>query len=962
MLHPQCKRCRTARKLVVNPGAGGVISPEIVENAIGLRYNGWAKEKIRWNEVSIVTNAKEKLNVIVNAQLMDEWDWKKNNELGLEPSKITYGSGKKAWWKCGKGHEWIASIKSRTTGNTGCPICDGKIILPGFNDLATWCKKNNKQFLLDEWDYEINNSLTPQTVAPKAGKKVWWKCKKGHSWHASVIKRTDGRGCPICANRLIYAGINDLATWCRENNRIDLLEEWDYEENKSLTPEMISKASGKKVWWQCKNGHSYSTTVAHRVKDKSGCPVCAGNIIENGFNDFATWCKKNKMQDLLEEWDYDSNKGISPQTIAPKTSKKVWWKCDLGHKYIASVAQRTDRRSFCPICAGKKVEKGFNDLTTWCLDNNRQNLLDEWDYEKNGVITPEIVTKAARKRIWWKCRNNHSWSASLTSRTSQDIGCPYCSNKKVLAGFNDFKTWCQDNNRNSLLNEWDNEKNESLTPEMVTRASNKKVWWRCEKGHSWYVQVCNRTTGNTGCPFCSGLGTSFPEQAVAFYLSKSFRIKQRHKIDGFEYDVFLEEYNIGIEYDGIFYHSKERTKRREKQKDSFSQKQGIVLLRIKECKIKVANENNIIFYPVTKSKAVYLDTEFNNVILSLMERLEFITGVKAYSDIDTVRDELLIRERYSTTSKEERLSTIRPDLILEWNEDKNRGLSPDCFTLGSNTKVWWKCNKGHEWEASIHNRALSNTGCPICNGKIILPGFNDLATWCNDHGKKSLLDEWDYKKNENITPQIVAAKTSKKVWWKCEKGHSWQAQICNRTAGNCCPVCMNRIVLAGYNDFASWCGENNRQDLLDEWDNSKNKGFSPSSVGPNTKKKVWWRCKKGHQWQSTVQNRKKGQGCPVCSHHKVQTGFNDLETWCIQNGKQYLIDEWDFGKNGSITPNIIARSSHKKTWWICKMGHSWQAVVNSRTQLGSGCPVCSGRITQEKSIECADSCKPKNNA
>ena len=873
--------------------------------------------------------------------LLDEWDYEKNGTI--TPEMVARGSGKKAWWKCERGHEWETSIKNRTMANSGCPICDGKIILQGFNDLATWCMKNDKTYLLDEWDYEKNGELTPQSVAPKTSRKVWWRCEKGHHWQASVLKRSDGRGCPVCSNRLICTGINDLATWCREHNRQDILDEWDYEKNGDLTPQSMAPKTSKKVWWRCDEGHSFTATVAHRVKDKSGCPVCAGNTVQAGFNDFATWCNKNNRLYLLDEWDYEKNGDLTPQTVAPKTSKRVWWKCDKGHSYEAPIAQRTDKDCACPICAGQEVKIGFNDFATWCTGNDKTYLLDEWDYDNNGILTPEMVTKSTGRRVWWRCSKGHSWSATLASRTYKDIGCPYCSNRKVLSGYNDFKTWCEQNNRRSFLNEWDYEKNDTVSPDMVTKASNKRVWWKCEKGHSWSVPICTRTGDNTGCPFCSGSGTSFPEQAVAYYVSKSFSIKQRYKIKGFEFDVFLEEYSIGIEYDGIFYHSKERVINREKQKDSFSQSNGIKLIRIKENRDRTAIEGDTIFYSIAKSRAVYLDDAFNYALRLLMVRLEEITEVKTFKDIDTARDELLIRERYAFTSKEGSLAAIRPDLIQEWNTEKNRDLSPESFSVGSNMKVWWKCSKGHEWEASINNRSGRNTGCPICDGKIILRGFNDLATWCLNNDKMHLLDEWDYEKNGTLTPENVAAKVSKKVWWKCEKGHSWQARIGNRTNGNCCPVCANKIILPGFNDLASWCRDNNREDLLNEWDYEKNDELSPNTIGPNSSKKVWWRCAEGHQWQTTVYNRKKGLGCPVCSNHTVLAGFNDLATWCMNNDKMHLLDEWDYEKNGELTPQSVAPKTSKKVWWRCEMGHSWKASINSRTQLKSGCPVCSGR-------------------
>ena len=66
-------------------------------------------------------------------------------------------------------------------------------ILRGYNDL-----ESKRPDLLEEWDYEKNITIQPYTITDKSGKKVWWKCKKGHSWIATAHDRSRGTGCPIC--------------------------------------------------------------------------------------------------------------------------------------------------------------------------------------------------------------------------------------------------------------------------------------------------------------------------------------------------------------------------------------------------------------------------------------------------------------------------------------------------------------------------------------------------------------------------------------------------------------------------------------------------------------------------------------------------------------------------------------------------------------------------------------------
>ena len=134
----------------------------------------------------------EKKYIIDNAELMAEWNWEKNNELGFDPENLTLGSHTKAWWKCSKGHEWQATIFHRNNG-IRCPYCAGRYAVKGENDLQTV-----NPTLAKECNYEKNNGLTPEDVMPNSGQKVWWKCSNGHEWQAIIQDRNKGSGCPIC--------------------------------------------------------------------------------------------------------------------------------------------------------------------------------------------------------------------------------------------------------------------------------------------------------------------------------------------------------------------------------------------------------------------------------------------------------------------------------------------------------------------------------------------------------------------------------------------------------------------------------------------------------------------------------------------------------------------------------------------------------------------------------------------
>lgn len=65
-----------------------------------------------------------------------------------------------------------------------------------------------------------------------------------------------------------------------------------------------------------------------------------------------------------------------------------------------------------------------------------------------------------------------------------------------------LKSYCEENNRQYLLREWDEERNLPLTPDSIAHTSMTPVWWQCEKGHHWCTQVRSRSRSSTGCPHC----------------------------------------------------------------------------------------------------------------------------------------------------------------------------------------------------------------------------------------------------------------------------------------------------------------------------------------------------------------------------------------------------------------------------------------------------------------------------
>lgn len=197
----------------------------------------------------------------LHPKLAKEWHYEKN--APLLPTQVTAFSNKKVWWKCNEGHEWYTHIATRSDGSK-CPYCSGIELLKGYNDLQT-----RYPALCREWSGR-NETLTPDMVNEKSLKNVWWKCQVcGHEYKAVIKSRVNGVMCPVCTEREIKAGCNDLAT-----THPKIAMQWELKKNRGKTPQTISAGSMRSVWWNCERGHSYKARICDRTKGGIGCYVC----------------------------------------------------------------------------------------------------------------------------------------------------------------------------------------------------------------------------------------------------------------------------------------------------------------------------------------------------------------------------------------------------------------------------------------------------------------------------------------------------------------------------------------------------------------------------------------------------------------------------------------------------------------------------------------------------------------
>lgn len=427
------------------------------------------------------------------------------------------------------------------------------------------CSQNTRGLLKDDenvmkkYDFEKNQNIDLATITMASNKKIWWKCEKcGRSWRAVVSSQTNKKkqhGCPYCSGRLVIKGQTDLAS-----QRHELLLEWDYTKNEIL-PEEISCFSGRKVWWKCcECGHSWQATVGNRVSG-SGCPKCN---IEN-VNSFCEQAVLYYIKQLFPD-AINSDKlaiGMELDIFIPSINKAIEYDGEVWHgskhkieidnqknvlclekgiKLIRIREPRLKEMDNCVVFIRKDstTELSLTDVIHEVLDylspgNKIQvdvlrdtslileqyavkkygnsvsflypDIAAEWHPTKNGKLTPNKISKATNKKAWWLGKCGHEWQMSVSDRTSTYVrkdgtikkpyGCPFCSGRRILVGYNDLQS-----KRPDIAAEWHPEKNGNLKPTDIMCGSGKNVWWLGRCGHEWKSTPNKRCNDNDQCPIC----------------------------------------------------------------------------------------------------------------------------------------------------------------------------------------------------------------------------------------------------------------------------------------------------------------------------------------------------------------------------------------------------------------------------------------------------------------------------
>lgn len=433
-----------------------------------------------------------------------------------------------------------------------------------------------KKDFIKEWDFRKNGDIENCTKGAK--EKVWWICPDfDHNYEATSSTRIQGHGCPYCANILPYPGFNDLSTLYPE------VAKCLSNKNKITAKEILPKT--KKVFiWDCLIcGYEFETSSSRRVlsyekgSKEQSCPYCSGWKPRPGVNDLLS-----QMPGIEEIWDYDKNKK-NPEDVTYTSSYNAYFVCKHGHNFQRTVAvfyKNKQGLNFCPTCDNRNLKSKatyYERKNVLSIADKEPRYRDWW----NDKIDIDTITNCnAAGQYSWKCpEKGHVFN--MTTKY-MNFTCPICEIEKISIGAVSPELSIEYSDNNDV----------PIT--LARTGSDTKYEWVCLKDRThpnWFCSYRDKIKGRE-CPVCNPyINASIDEKELLDFLKDklpqcTFIENDKNILSNRqELDIYIKELNIGIEFNGEYWHDEKRDsniKRKHDKKELRCKNLGIRLLVVWE--------------------------------------------------------------------------------------------------------------------------------------------------------------------------------------------------------------------------------------------------------------------------------------------------------------------------------------------------------------------------------------------
>jgi len=500
---------------------------------------------------------------------------------------------------------------------------------------------------------------------------------------------------------------------------------------------------------------------------------------------------------LLGEWDTEANDGLDPAVVTLGSGRRVWWRCAIVHRWQAKVDARARSGSRCPLCARRRASPENN------LAATHPEVAALWHPDLNEGLGAAGVLAGSKRRVWWRCEAGHEWQAridrSVDVRARHDSHCVLCMGWRASPENNLAVTHPE------VAAQWHPDRNGELSPGAVLAGSRRRVWWRCEAGHEWQTKVCSRVARGSSCPMCRGQRVSATHNlaAVEPTVSATWHPTRNGELTAVQVAPrsgvrVWWQCEAGHEWQIAVYHRVDRgcpfcSRRRVTEETSVAALHPEWLPQWHPTRNGELTPDQVL---VGSPRPLWWRCEVcrHDWVASAAARAHTGSGCQVCA-------------RANYRRAEAPLNVTHPAVAATWHPTANGAAVPEEVTYGSDRRMWWRCEAGHEWQTTV-NRRTTGTRCPYCAGKLASPERN-LAVVRPDFAR-----QWHPTRNGSLTPAEVTPTSSVvEVWWQCEAGHEWAATPASRVQARRCPGCVaapaNNLAVALPAVAAQWHPERN---------------------------------------------------------------------------------------------------------------------------------------------------------
>ncbi|WP_432176680.1 zinc-ribbon domain-containing protein [Streptomyces sp. Tue6028] len=550
-----------------------------------------------------------------------------------------------------------------------------------------------------------------------------------------------------------------------------------------------------------------------------------------------------RLPEVARDWDTAGNGRIGADQVAWRSSLLAAWRCHrCGYRGENTVAGRVQiflKRGPAYGCRRCSIERRDRPQPGRSLAEVRPDLAAEFHAELNAPWAATDLTSGSDRKMYWHCVANLGHAPYLQSIANRrKSGCPACVNRVVTEN-------------NSLLAvspqiaaQWHPSKNGSVSPGEIVAGSNRRVWWKCARGHEWQAHVSTRVAQQTGCGICCRRQQSGAEVALFAELHELLvpllgknSVRRHVRPDRVERkvarcDILIvgPDGSVVVEYDGAYWHRDRMDP--DRKKALAIRRAGHSVVRVREAPLGPLDPDDVV---VNNGAKAY--SAATAVLRRMLERgwlpAGALVAVAGYVAAGELRGTELCAALLDDVDRpdlgNESLAATHPALSEEWDYEANGALTPHQVSACTSAPAWWVCPLGDRYPCAPRERATGR-GCSVCSGKRV-NARTSLASCRPDLAA-------EYVPQGGRSADDIGVGSHARVSWRCSTcAHEWRAVLRSRTrSGAGCPACAGKVATASANLAAV------HPAVAATWHPTMNGALRPTGVRPKSNKVVWWLC------------------------------------------------------------------------------------------------------------------------